>query len=212
MPKITAFMKRLDPGRISTIVISPTNVERHEQLRRKLAPAPKGGSAQLFVDDCRSHTLGVDASIPVVLMQPGRVGAPGWKELGVARCCPLCWMILQTPEGVELPDPKPLVAPEAVKKPVQPPKERKAKDPASFAGNLAAIWQAIQSLKGTTFSTYDVMAACGRPRPEVRRRLEIFVKSGVLERTPPKRGRQNIAQYWFKNSLKKEKTDPNSDN
>ena len=96
------YLKSLDKGRISTI----TNLNGDKSRRKKLLPARKDDrlSSQLFVNDCVTHDPrgGV---VPVILVdrEPGK----GWVEIGVAKCCPLCWMIIEPPDGVELPDPTP---------------------------------------------------------------------------------------------------------
>ena len=107
---LVGFMSRADPGRISTITSLPGDMDR----RKRLLPIPtqmpilhddnKELQLRTYVRDCLSHDP-MGAVVPVVLKRHD--GPNGWEELGVSRCCPLCWLILLPPDGIDLPIPMP---------------------------------------------------------------------------------------------------------
>lgn len=103
MPLI-AFMKTTDPGRISSITSSGDKLRR-----KKIIPIPvdiSGLYTELYVIDCIWHrSPGKDRGVVVpVELRVNRNNE--WVSLGDARCCPLCWTIIEPPEGVELPPPQ----------------------------------------------------------------------------------------------------------
>lgn len=88
-----------DLSRISSITTYERDRTRGRKIRR---PSGKSRfSSQLFVNDCITHDPGgVVAPVELKRFEDGE-----WVSLGIAKCCPLCWMILQPPAGASIPEP-----------------------------------------------------------------------------------------------------------
>jgi len=96
---LVGYLKTKEPGRISSITNLDGDLERRKKIRQ-IPNQMKEPSISMYVLDCYTHEPG-GSVVPVILKEltPGR----GWQEIGVAKCCPLCWRIIQPPVGVDLP-------------------------------------------------------------------------------------------------------------
>lgn len=190
-------MQQRDPGRVSTIVISPLDLPREKQLRRKILPPTKGRSNELFVEDCVSHTPGVDATVPVALQRLQPEGA-GWTEVGTARCCPLCWSIVVPPTGVDIPKALPLAEAPKIRT------TRLTKKASDLVGlpqvrDARATWASVYegSQKCTApFTVYDAMEWTGKGRTVTLKVINHMVRSNYLVRVHlGRRGPGNPSLY-----------------
>lgn len=98
---VVGYLKNSDHGRISTV----TNKDGDLSRRKKIQPIAVFSAdihSTLYVVDCVNHEP-MGAVIPVILKK--FVSGVGWVEIGVAKCCPLCWRILVRPVDSDLPEP-----------------------------------------------------------------------------------------------------------
>lgn len=180
---LEGYLGTLDPGRISSVCTVPGDKTR----RKKIKPNTRGTEAStqlsMYVRDCETHEPR-GAVVPVELFNYDQ--GVGWKSVGVAKCCPLCWRILVAPEGVELPDPQP--NPPVGRRPNSAQREglkigrlKRQKKPVQQV--TPAISEAIEAyiMDGAPFSVQDVMSTSGKARTPVRKALVAAVKSGKLK-------------------------------
>lgn len=192
---LNGYLKTSDPGRISSV--SPSN---DKTRRKQILPLVRGGSklsSRLYVRDCSDHSLGGGA-VPIELFdyKPGG----GWKSLGMAKVCVLCWLILTPPVEVSLPDPLPLPEPEWVdgkRKKRSPTGEAKPKSELILHHNFQAITEFISTLKNQqTFTRKDLESALDISRSQSRKLLlnpSVKKLYDVVSTGGP--GRGNIALY-----------------
>lgn len=90
---LQGYLKTSEPSRISSISTGTRE-------KRKQIIAPSSGGEQVYVimrvTDCLDHSS-PHPTVPVELMERHEGGR--WDSKGVARCCPLCWKILEFPQG-----------------------------------------------------------------------------------------------------------------
>lgn len=92
---LSGFLKTSDPGRISTISITGDKTRK-----KKLVPTKYDSNhAQqtMYVRDCIEHDLSGELRgvVPVQLFRFKE--GQGWQEVGIAKCCTLCWKIIVPP-------------------------------------------------------------------------------------------------------------------
>jgi len=165
-----------DRSRISSI--SPGSVERRKRIK-PVQRATKSMYVTLYVMDCVSHTS-PSPSIPVML-KAYKHGV-GWEDLGVAQCCPLCWVILKPPVDVVIPKPSRLPKP----KPVATPKQRsslashraKGRPPGPTKKTVVHVEKIKELIDLDHLSASEVAAQLGMVRSRARQLLEQLVTSG----------------------------------
>lgn len=176
---LTGYMKNLDPGRISSI----TTLDGDKSRRKKIEVNERGGDSvyvNIYVRDCSTHKPR-GAVVPVLLKSYDQYS--GWVELGIARCCPLCWKVLVPPPDIELP--RPLRQPEP--KPISD-KQRQAlskgrkKKSEGKSSHRSPLWQIIQNLVDglNEFSVDEVMDLSGKSRTASRSVLKKMVAQGKI--------------------------------
>jgi hypothetical protein len=194
MPLI-AYMKNSDPGRISTI----TGAEGDRTKRKKIYPIDKDRPdvyVTMYVMDCLSHEAG-GVAVPVVLKRflPGGT----WEELGVAKCCPLCWKVLKPPVGIELPvvaDPNVAANKYGKVKVKTAGKHHKTtgkKDGSIAAGRIQQVTRLLDRLGVVTVA--DVMQELGLQRSNSYKYLEMMVKVRRAIKEPGGRGKGDQNSY-----------------
>jgi len=108
----------------------------------------------------------------------------GWKEIGTAQCCPLCWTIISPPVGADLPDPLPQEVPKkkitAKQKTALQNGRRRTKAEPVVQG--FAEQQVILDLAESMgeFSVYDVMPALNLTRVPTLMHLSRLVRRKKL--------------------------------
>lgn len=196
---LRGYMKTTDPGRISSI----TNVE-DKSRRKRIVPLPvktKEMYIRMYVADCETHDPpGTVAPVELFAHRDG----VGWVSLGIAKCCPLCWLIIQPPPDTDLPPPRPVeygdpnsaFAQGRRKKPSR--KDKKLReDPYSKYFEVVSILR-----KAGTLTTAEVMSTLGLRRTAARRYLEQAVERKVAVKTVGAGGPAGKTVY----SLKKNPT------
>jgi len=177
---LVGYLKSSEPGRISSI----TNRDGDKTRRKKIYPIVEGMPDPvyaMYVLDCFTHEPG-GVVVPVVLKLLAPTG--GWDELGVAKCCPLCWRILQPPVGVDLP--------EAVDQPFweqlttgYKPKVKPVSSVRKTERITRTGYQIQQEILGfleplAGESVYEIMALLGCSRQTALKHLDRLVKQGKL--------------------------------
>jgi len=195
---LTGYMKTKEPGRISSITTVDGDKARRKQIR-PMEPGMKDPVYAMYVADCSVHEHG-GVVVPVMLKR--LVQGWGWEELGVAKCCPLCWRIITPPVGIDLP----------------PAVERLAVESASPANGTAAqnsetskaapgkkgpprgfeIQKMITSyLEGVMAAdVYEIMALLECSRPTALRHLNRMIRTKKLEKEIGGGG-GNKTMYWL---------------
>lgn len=174
MPLVGYLSTSKDPGRISTL----TNLPGLDKDRRKKIVASRRSDRQMYVRDCISHDPpGTVAGVMLMRFIPGT----GWIELGVAKCCPLCWRILVPPSNVDLPSPRPLPV---VKVATQKQRRALSRGRNTKQGRIInPTKQRLQDLfsTGEAFGTREVMEVTGLSRTRTRNLLMELVQEGSIE-------------------------------
>lgn len=102
---LTGYMRTTDPGRISSISGYLGDKTRRKKIR-PITHSSNDAEISMYVMDCGWHNLSKKTGgvvVPVFLKE--LVRGVGWGDLGMAKCCPLCWRILEPPVGMVLPEP-----------------------------------------------------------------------------------------------------------
>jgi hypothetical protein len=152
------YLKTSSPGRISTI----TNYNGDKTRSKKLYTLDSSLSSRIYIADCVTHDP-VGGVVPVIIVefQPGT----GWTELGTAKCCPLCWMILVPPVD-DFPDPVLQLSPDPAPRKGAKPRRKTVhvqEDGSSITSrqlNHQKLMDLIDNHPGE-FSIYDVIEAVG---------------------------------------------------
>lgn len=102
---LAGYMKTNDPGRISSISDYPGDRTRRKKIK-PIEYTSNDSAISMYVMDCDSHGSpekpgGVIVDVMLKTLVPG----VGWKDLGLAKCCPLCWRVIKPPKDVVLPEP-----------------------------------------------------------------------------------------------------------
>lgn len=199
MATIYGFLRTSDPGRLSSISTSKPGTPKGERKFRKLRTA-MGGSPYLVVDSCSSHTQG-DPVIPVELRQ---WNGSEWCSLGKAGCCPLCWAVVRTPEGIELPPPLPdatAMAPWIVSK---LPRKHEAAKTTSRAGTRAdpVMARGLRWLEkvdaSSPFTLVEMIDGAGISRASAIALIKKWLVIGTIELVQAGGGRGKRALYQKK--------------
>lgn len=179
---LVAYLKTSDRSRISSVSTLQHGIDR--QRHKRISPInSSAGHPQLhmYVRDCYSHDP-VGVVVPVDLMEivDGR-----WEFIGVAKCCPLCWMIIIPPDGVELPDPTPL--PEPTHKASLAQRAALAKGRVTQRKNRgrpksSQLYAQVMDIAeaGDNFTVQDIMELSNKSRTAVRKVFTSLVSSGEL--------------------------------
>lgn len=190
------YLGKTNPGRISSI----NTIEGDPSRRKKIKLSnDQSSEAQLimYVQDCISHEpIGVVVSVDLYRLTAGG----SWEELGTAKCCPLCWLIIVPPDGVELPAPGKYVLP---KKRKVSPKQRvvlKEERHRSKSGKNrhSPLWKMIEGYADAMepFTVQELMDESGLSRTAVRKVIVKLVHEGQLEISASSEGgRGNRTEY-----------------
>jgi hypothetical protein len=201
MPLVGFLSMKEDPGRISTITTGVGDKQRRKKILPLMgAPLPEtkgdGMYLRLYVRDCPSHEHG-GVAVPVELMRLG--AGQKWAPVGMARCCPLCWLILVKPSGIYLPDPLP--------QPVMKAQIDKLQRMALKVGRLQASRKkrppsALQekildfSASGETFTELEIRTVTGKSRTAIRAALlHLLERKEIIVVEQGARGRGKSTQY-----------------
>jgi hypothetical protein len=186
---LRGYLKTSDRGRISSI----SAIDHDPTRRKKILPISKHSEnmyVQIYVLDCSTHETGGPV-VPVVLMQLKQ--GLGWEELGTAKCCPLCWAVLQPPPGISLPVAK---LPQEPKKTSEKQRAALKKGRSGRRGGatpetLRILDDLINLFTGDPGDWYveDIMDHMKVPRSTARHYLLMLEKQGEIQILTPTRGR-----------------------
>lgn len=183
---LEGYLKISEPGRISSVGSTLTH-------RKKILQSVDESVINLYVVDCESHKK----PSPVVSIMLRKKVNGLWQELGIAKVCPLCWIIITPPEGVELPPPRKqiftgnhsrILAKLGVEE--KPKKKTRKQRPVSTVPQRILNYVAAEDA-----TVYDIMELLDITRSPARRHLERLVSEGklVAEREGP--GRDHVTTY-----------------
>jgi len=179
MPLI-GYMKTSDPGRVSSI----TNLEGNKQRRKKIEPIAVFSNSMymtMYVVDCLSHEP-PGSVVPVLLRR--YVNGQGWEDIGVAKCCPICWTVIQSPVEEDLPAALPLLVEKKTGRDggsrvrVKKLKPRTEKTSSVTFAQSAKIMGLVEKTGSTTVQ--DVMELLDLSRATCLKLLSWLVKQGKL--------------------------------
>lgn len=191
------YLKSSEPGRISSL----TDREGDKNHRKKIKAMPEGLADPvyaLYVLDCFQHEPG-GVVVPVVLKLLAPQG--GWDELGVAKCCPLCWRILQPPVGIDLP--------EAVDQPYwealttgYKPKVVPTSSVRKVAKTTRSGYQIQQTIMGYfdgpgVADVYEIMALLNCSRSTALKHLDRLIKQKKIHKDPSLGGGGHRSHYYL---------------
>lgn len=189
---IIGYLKDSIPNRISTI---STGDKAH---RKKISPMKDSANmyVSLYVSDCVSHSTPTP-TIPVVLKRFQRDGRSGgeWIDAGIGQCCPLCWMIIKPPSGMEatvsaIKDYEPVTLKQ--KRSLGTGRHRVR----GSSKNFLTTEERIINLTAVEEPTvYELMESLGLARTTVRGILSKMIKSGKIVEQSAGPGRNHRTTY-----------------
>jgi biotin operon repressor len=192
---LVGYLSTNDPGRISSICrLEGKELKAYRRKIRELnRPNPTASLKEMYmymyVRDCLEHARG-GVVAPVVLK---RYNGAGFEVIGTAKCCPLCWVIIEKPFP-DFPDPKiqeePIVQTMSQKEALR--KGRRAQKAARkpWIDNSSRVQELLDLFAtGEEFTTAEVMSQMGLSRTAVLRYLERLMDLGKVVREGGSRGR-----------------------
>lgn len=189
---LQGFLRTSDPSHISSITAG-TKIKR----KKLIVPQSLSKSSEIetILRDCQDHSS-PHPTIPVELMQ--LKDGVGFESVGIAKCCPLCWYILEFPVGFNPPrqEQKPSKKPVSSQQKVALRNGRRRARTQHQTGPRSSTQMKFERILGMveveTITAYDVMDALHISRTMARKLLETMVDSGTIiaERAGVGRGKQ----------------------
>lgn len=178
MPLVGYLGTTKNVGRISTI----TSLDGDQNRKKKITSARRVGYVSLMVRDCLTHEPR-GAVVPVELKE--YQAGTGWVEIGIARCCPLCWRILVAPDGATLPVVKVQGEPKGPsdKQLDALSQARQKRGHGQRKTKRSPLWELLENMitSGEPFTAYDIMELSSKSRTAVRSVIKQLIKQKKLE-------------------------------